>query len=245
MEVYSNFPCHRDNYTPGRPGGVDYLVIHYVGAAGSARANAQYYHNTPGIGSSAHYFVGHADEDAAVYASVAERDTAWHCGRSDGKYVHPRCRNANSIGIELCCRQGGGGWYFDEATLERGAVLARDLMARYAIPLDRVVRHYDVTGKICPAPFVADPAAWGAWKERLEEDMTKQETTALFGQLYEQVNPLYTSLDQVPDYWRAETQALMEAGAIQGDGTHPLRIRQEALAALVAAGRLLNEKEGK
>ena len=75
--------------------------------------------------------------------------------------------------------------------------------------------------------------------------MTKQETTALFGQLYEQVNPLYTSLDQVPDYWRAETQALMEAGAIQGDGTHPLRIRQEALAALVAAGRLLNEKEGK
>ena len=36
----------------------------------------------------------------------------------------------------------------------------------------------------------------------------------------------------------------MAAGALQGDGTHPLHIRQEALAALVAAGRLLNEKEG-
>ena len=244
MEVYREFPCHRDNYTPGRPGGVDYLVIHYVGASGGARANAQYYHATPGIGASAHYFVGHAEEGASVYASVAETDTAWHCGRADGQYRHPYCRNANSIGIELCCRWNGGAWTFDGATLDRGTQLARDIMARHAIPISRVLRHYDVTGKVCPAPFVHHPDQWQAWKKGLE-DMTQQETSALFGQLYEQVNPLYTELEQVPPYWREETAALMAAGALEGDGVHPLHIRQEALAALVAAGRYFKNREGK
>ena len=54
--------------------------------------------------------------------SVREEDTAWHCGRSDGKYKHPACRNANSIGIEMCCHQDAkGGWYIDEATMAAAA----------------------------------------------------------------------------------------------------------------------------
>lgn len=245
LTIIRTLPCHRDNYTPGRARGVEYLVIHYVGASGGAQANARYYHNTPGIGASAHYFVGHAGEGAPIYASVAEGDTAWHCGRADGKYVHPYCRNANSIGVELCCHQdAGGGWYFDRATLERGAALARDIMARYQIPPGRVVRHYDVTGKCCPAPFVLDPAAWAGWRAGLEgEDLTTEETRALFQACYEAQNPLYTALDQVPAYWREETKRLMQAGALEGDGVHELHIRQEALAALVAASRYLDEKK--
>ena len=101
MEVHKDYPCHVDNYQRGRAQPVSFLVFHYVGATGGAEANARYYGRTPGIGASAHYFVGHASEGAAIWQSVAEADTAWHCGANS--YRHPTCRNSNSIGIEMCC----------------------------------------------------------------------------------------------------------------------------------------------
>lgn len=166
LEIHTEYPCHQTNYHKGRPCGITYLVIHYVGASGGARNNAGYYGSTANLQASAHYFVGHASEGAAVYASVPEGDTAWHVGAK--KYVHPDCRNANAIGIELCCHQDtGGGWYFDLRTVEQAAALAREIMTRHHIPLERVLRHFDVTGKICPAPYVHDTAAWAAFKARL------------------------------------------------------------------------------
>lgn len=166
MESRKDWPCHPGNYRKGRGEEVEFLVFHYVGATGSAAANARYYGSTPGIGASAHYFVGHAAEGAAVYASVAEGDTAWHVGAKG--YVHPRCRNANSIGVELCCHKGADGtWWFDPETLDAAVELGRDIMARYGIDAAHVLRHYDVTGKVCPAPFVNDPAAWETFKARL------------------------------------------------------------------------------
>lgn len=166
VAINRDYPCHTTNYCVGRKAAISYLVIHYVGALGSAQNNVRYYGTQPKILASAHYFVGHASEQAAVYSSVAEKDTAWHVGTK--KYVHPECRNYNSIGIELCCHQdAAGAWYFDPETVERGAELAREIMQRYEIPLNHVLRHYDVTGKICPAPFVNSSAAWEAFKRRL------------------------------------------------------------------------------
>lgn len=184
MDIDRSFLCHKRNYQTGRAQGVAYLVYHYVGALGSAEQNARYYHSTPGIGASAHYFVGHGP-DAEVYASVPEADTAWHCGRSDGRYKHPACRNANSIGIEMCCHKDGAGrWYIDPETVDRAVELGREIMDRYGIPIGRVLRHYDVTGKICPAPWVENPAAWEAFKGRLtaregETYMSREEIKAM------------------------------------------------------------------
>lgn len=166
MTIHSQFPCHTGNYAKGRTGRIRYLVIHYVGAEGGAEANAKYFSSHPGLQASAHYFVGHSQEGAAVYASVAEKDTAWHVGAK--RYAHPDCRNANSIGIELCChRSPNGTWFFDPETVDQAAALARDIMDRHSISTDRVLRHYDVTSKVCPAPFVSDPAAWAAFLHRL------------------------------------------------------------------------------
>lgn len=67
--------------------------------------------------------------------------------------------------------------------------------------------------------------------------MTQKE----FEAMYEKINPLYTALEQTPKYWREETAALMEAGALKGDGRSPLHIRHEALGALVAARRYLDQ----
>ena len=47
-------------------------------------------------------------------------------------------------------------------------------MTKYNVPIANVIRHYDVTGKNCPAPFVKDNKAWQEFKSRLEEKVVKQ-----------------------------------------------------------------------
>ena len=142
---------------------IKYIVIHYVGATGGAEANCKYYASGY-IGASAHYFVGHEGE---VWQSVEDKDIAWHCGAS--RYKHPYCRNDNSIGIEMCCRKNlsNNTWYFEEETVKSTIELVKMLMKKYNIPIDNVIRHYDVTGKTCPEPYVRDAAAWQTFKAHL------------------------------------------------------------------------------
>lgn len=145
---------------------IKYIVIHYVGATGGAEANCRYYASKY-IGASAHYYVGFGGE---IWQSVEDGDIAWHCGAK--AYRHPECRNSNSIGIELCVRNKGSqaaesrDWYFEEATVTAATMLTRELMEKYGVPADRVIRHYDVTGKICPNPYVYNHTAhtWEAFK---------------------------------------------------------------------------------
>ncbi len=170
MNINSAYPCNSDNYSKGRTRDILYLVVHYVGATGKAIENCKYYMNNQGIKASAHYFVGHQSEEGAVYQSVEDGDTAWHCGTA-GTYAHPFCRNSNSIGIEMCCHKDGNGkWYFDDITVENTILLLKQLMAKYDIAVDNVIRHYDVTGKNCPAPFVEDEEAYKTFKSNLTGD---------------------------------------------------------------------------
>lgn len=159
------------NYNPGSLDRIKYIVIHYVGALGGAKANCQYYAGG-NRGASAHYFV---DFDGSVWQSVEDQNIAWHCGAKS--YVHPECRNANSIGIEMCVRNKGSlsdtsrDWYFEDATVSATAELTKELMKKYNISADHVIRHYDVTGKICPNPYVYNEGrhTWAAFKAALEE----------------------------------------------------------------------------
>lgn len=161
------------NHNEGTIDRIKYIVIHYVGALGGAKANCQWYAGG-NRNASAHYFV---DFDGAVWQSVEDKDVAWHCGgkkyadTSGGTY-HGICTNANSIGIEMCVRNKGSqadtsrDWYFEDSTVKAAIQLTRELMAKYNIPADRVIRHYDVTGKICPNPYVynAGEHTWDAFK---------------------------------------------------------------------------------
>lgn len=221
MTIHKAWPCHPRNYQGGRSQRVKYLVIHYVGALGDAEQNAYFYGTTPGIGASAHYFVDHGPE-AEVWASVAEDCVASHCGRTDGKYRHPECRNANSIGIEMCCRQRADGtWYFDDETVDATVELARDIMARYGIDVDHVLRHYDVTGKICPAPYVNDPVAWEAFRRRLTEPES------------EDGMKLYQYVAEMPEWAREAATKAINNGYIKMDETGAAGVWEANLQALV------------
>lgn len=157
------------NYNAGNVSRIKYIVIHYVGGTGSAEQNCKYYAQSK-RNASAHYYV---DFDGSVWQSVEDKNIAWHCGAK--KYVHPECRNKNSIGIELCVRNKGNksatsrDWYFEDATVKAAIELTKALMKKYNVPAGHVIRHYDVTGKICPNPFVYNQGkySWNDFKNAI------------------------------------------------------------------------------
>ena len=152
------------NYKKGRTGSIKYIVVHYTANNGdTAFGNAKYFRNNKNLQASAHYFV----DENEVWQSVKEGDTAFHCGAKH--YRHPECRNGNAIGVELCSRKSGGGkYYFKAETEDRAAELVKSLMKKYGIDTNHVLRHFDVTGKNCPAPFVEDVTKWQNFKNNLK-----------------------------------------------------------------------------
>ena len=214
--------CNMANYRAGRTQPVRYIVMHYTANNGdTARNNCDYYHRVGGLQASAHYF---CDEHGAMQ-SVRECDTAWHCGAR--AYWHPECRNANSIGIEMCSRKrADGSYYILPETVANAAALAREIMQRYGIDTDHVLRHYDVTGKRCPMPWVDDPAQWAAFKASLApEENTDEED--------EDDMVRYNKLEDVPDWAQDTVRALMDAGALGGVGGGNLDLSMDMIRGLV------------
>ena len=217
--------CNSDNYRSGRTQPVRYIVMHYTAGNGdTARNNCDYYHRVSGLQASAHYF---CDEHGAMQ-SVRECDTAWHCGAR--AYWHPECRNANSIGIEMCSRKrADGSYYILPETVANAAALAREIMQRYGIDTEHVLRHYDVTGKRCPMPWVDDPAQWTAFKAMLTPEHQNDE---------EEENMVkYKTIDDVPEWYRSEVQELMDAGALKGTGNGAIDISEDVVRGAIIGMR--------
>lgn len=148
MNIDYSLPCRESNYRKGNAGR-DFIVIHYTGNDNTtAWQNAHYFHESK-VEASAHYFI---DNDSC-FASVPEGDTAWSVGVNYGNAPYMNiCKNNNSINIELCTFDGA----IQSPTVDKAVELTRHLMDKYGIPLDHVVRHYDVCRKICPAPWVGE-----------------------------------------------------------------------------------------
>lgn len=150
--------------TRGRSRAIDRIVVHFTATLASARNNATYFARNEGQGASAHYFVD--DITPEIYQSVAEGDTAWHAGDWQ--------MNCRAIGIEVV----SAGEDFSATEVEKLGWLVRKLMAKYGIGASGVIRHYDVTGKLCPAPYVA-ASKWAALKAAITGGAASGGTTAV------------------------------------------------------------------
>lgn len=133
--------CGSDRMTRRRSHAIDRIVIHYTATLASARNNAIYFSHNERQGSSARYFVGDITDE--IYQSVAEGDTAWHAGNW--------LMNCRSVGIEAVSASED----YSEVEVGKLAWLVQTLMKRYGISEGGVIRRYDVTDKICPAPYIA------------------------------------------------------------------------------------------
>lgn len=183
----------KENFTPYHfyKGGnkPKYIVIHYFGGLSSALGAAEWFKD-PRAQGSAHYCV---DEKPIIYHCVRDEDMAWHCGAVGGlHYIHPECRNCNSIGVEMrpskinksSVNANDKDWYFDEKVVENTIWLVKQLMKKYNIPPENVIRHWDVTGKICPAPYVGayyntyykttGDKQWKKFKERIDDEVVER-----------------------------------------------------------------------
>ena len=219
LDAIPRVPCHSKNHGGTRRADqIKYLVYHYTGNDGdTARANANYYQNAA-VQASAHYFV----DDGNVICSVDPLTTAWavggskwgDCAATGGGSMYGVVTNGNSLSIEMCDTRRDGELMATEATLERAAALGRALMERYKIPIQRVVRHFDVTGKHCPA-YLMDAASWAAFKERLEEKGEEEMDQSKFDAMM--ANYLERQAQAAPGEWsQAARQWAQEQGIVTG-----------------------------
>lgn len=154
--------CNKGNFSESnrKSSDIDTLVIHYTGNDGdTAENNGNYFKNNV-VETSAHYFV----DDTTVVRSVADKNIAWHAGDWD--------INCRSIGIEIA----GSTTECTGKTLENVILLAQRLMKKYNIKKDRVIRHYDANGKICPGFWCGSAAKDKLWREQFLNKLDEKTT---------------------------------------------------------------------
>lgn len=183
MTITNKFSAAHTTSKAGRS--IDYIVIHYTAGvtskAGSALSLAGYFAIRPDD-VSADFTV---DDTAVVqYNGDIRNRYTWHCGgnkyNTKGGSLYGICKNSNSIGIEICCENSTGkmqdandkSYSFSDAAIANAEWLVKKLMAEYNIPADHVVRHYDVTGKLCPGIVgwnldSGSEAKWQAFKQAI------------------------------------------------------------------------------
>lgn len=233
--------CNERNYRKGRAFAISWICLHFTSGNGdTAQNNADYFAREGGLNASAHYFV----DTERIVQSVKDGDTAWHCGRERGGSYYNDCRNANSIGIEMCSVIRNGVYVIPEATMKRAAKLTRELMAKYHIPVSRVCRHYDVTRKNCPEPWIRNPQLWEKFKtmltEKEVEDMTEAQTRAIAKQEIskaESAKKVYNSVAECPAWAKDTVQKLVNKGFLQGDDKGKLALSTDLLRLLVINDR--------
>lgn len=74
-------------------------------------------------------------------------------------------RNIDTVSIE-CCHPDESG-KFNDATYQSMVKLCAWLCLKFDLTEEDVIRHYDVTGKICPKYFVEDEDAWKTFQEKV------------------------------------------------------------------------------
>lgn len=174
---------------------IKYIVIHYTAGitskVGSALSTAKYFAKKT-TKASADFIVD--DETIVQYSDDIRNRYCWHCGgsklKTKGGSLYGKCTNANSIGVEMCSKNLANkvtdpndiNWDITVGTFDCTVELVANLCKEYNIPLENVIRHYDVTGKKCPGVVgwnedSGDVIEWMAFKREVEERLKKLNMT--------------------------------------------------------------------
>ena len=145
---------------------IKFIVIHDTGnPSKGADAEAHYrYLQTATRYGSAHYYV----DDKEIIQTIGDSLTAWAVGDKWAWKNRTRTdvTNYNSLSAELCINKGIG----KEKAYKNLVELTKNLMKKFNITDDKVVRHYDATGKLCPNSWSKDN--WSKWWQ-FKEDIKK------------------------------------------------------------------------
>lgn len=160
-------PLVKNEYS--RPGTflpeINGLVVHYVANPGTSAANNRSYFNglaqSGATWASSHFIIGLEGE----VLQIIPLDEIAYCSNA---------RNEDTIGIE-CCHPDETGKFNDE-TYDSLITLLCDLCIEYELdPLTEIIRHYDVTGKMCPLYFVEHEDEWKTLLTDVAAEMTEKQ----------------------------------------------------------------------
>lgn len=143
---------------------VRYLAIHYTAGASSAPGRAIHMKDSWEKSRRASADFGVDDRDMVQFNPDILNYKCWSVGDkknpySGGGQLYGIATNGNTISIEICSSLKSGydaskvnheGWYYTDKALDNAVKLSKILMKKFDIPIERVVRHYDISGKICP-----------------------------------------------------------------------------------------------
>ena len=141
------------------------VVIHYVGNPNTtAKANRSYFESLKsgktGVMASSHFIVGLEGE---VIQCIPLTEVAYASNQ----------RNGDTVAIEVCHPDEGG--QYSAVTYDRVVELTAWLCETFRLdPAEDVIRHYDVTGKICPRYYVEHPEAWETLRKDVAKAMEKE-----------------------------------------------------------------------
>ncbi len=136
---------------------VNGIVVHYVGNPNtSATANRNYFNDlakTKTTYASAHYVI---DMDGTILQCIPLDEIAY-CSND---------RNEDTISIEVTHPDKTG--KFTRESYNSLIQLLSYLSIVYELEVDDIIRHYDVSGKLCPLYYVEHPDKW----EQLKVDVS-------------------------------------------------------------------------
>lgn len=121
------------------------IAIHYVGNPGSTAQQNRNYFGNPGTEVNAHFLVG-LDGEILQCLPLEEKSSA----TSE--------RNRDTISIEVCHPDEFG--EFTPESYDALVKLTAWLLDVCQLDETAVIRHYDVTGKLCPLYYVEHEDAW-------------------------------------------------------------------------------------
>lgn len=169
-----------------RPGykllGVLGIVIHWTANPGASDENhGAFFDGADGGGgryAGAHMFV---DKDSATLIipvdEIAYQANEKACKiaklkgsikRADGSTYHGDA-NVTTLSLELCVEKDGT---IHPDTIKRAEKIVAEWCKKYKLTVNDIYRHYDVTGKMCPKPFVDNPLLFTSFKKNVQTIMT-------------------------------------------------------------------------
>ena len=138
---------------------IQYIILHYSASTGSDGEAAM---GTVRTLDARGYSSDFAVDDNVIIQFASDpaewQSTAVQKPNSKGTAAGKNASNANSVSIEMSSTlDNGGKWVandphfrFTQKVLENTAYLCRMLIAKYNIPKQNVIRHFDIMGKLCP-----------------------------------------------------------------------------------------------
>ena len=160
MTITNHYLTHNRPYTKRTK--TTAIAVHWVGNPGTSAINNRNYFNSTDRSVSSNYIVGLLGE---VICCIPDEEMSW-CTNAANSYT---------VSIETCHPDWTG--KFNNATYSSLVELTAKLCRKYGLNPQKggVIRHFDVTGKVCPKWFVpagkggSDTADSRNWKKFLSD----------------------------------------------------------------------------